>query len=217
MDAAVTPMIAAVSTLGDLAQTAGVVAAALLAAAVLLARSDRARSAAMLAALVLTPVLLVANIWSTPQLAPLRDRPVLALAAAGGGLLVLALGAFAIHRSPQIVVLAAAVALPFRVPIESGGDTANLLLPLYLVIAAGALAYAVPRLRAAPGLDDDDEPAERRGWLEWLLAATVVLYAVQAAYSSDFDKALSQVIFFYVPFTLLFALLRRVHWTAAAR
>ncbi len=41
-----------------------------------------------------------------------------------------------------------------------------------------------------------------------------MLYAVQAAYSSDFDKALSQVIFFYVPFTLLFALLRRVHWTA---
>jgi len=206
-------MIAAVSTVGDLAQTAGVVVAALLAAAVLLARSDRARSAAMLATLVLTPVLLVANIWSTPQLAPLRDRPLLALAVAGGGLLVLALGAFAIHRMPELVALAAAVALPFRVPIESGGDTANLLLPLYLVIAAGVLAYAVPRLRATPGLDDD-EPVQRRGLLEWLLAATLVLYAVQSAYSSDFDKALSQLIFFYVPFALLFALLRRVPWTA---
>ena len=38
------PMIAAVSTLGDLAQTAGVVVAALLGAAALLARSDRARA-----------------------------------------------------------------------------------------------------------------------------------------------------------------------------
>jgi O-antigen ligase len=209
-------MIATVSTLGDLAQTAGVIVAALLAAAVLLARSDRARSVAMLGALALTPVLLVASIWSTPQLQPLRDRPLLALAAAGGGLVVLALGAVAIHRRPELVALAAAAALPFRVPIESGGDTANLLIPLYLVIASGVLAYAVPRLRAAPGLDDDDDDdgrARRPGPLEWLLAASVVLYAVQAAYSTDFDRALSQVIFFYVPFALLYALLVRIDWT----
>jgi hypothetical protein len=214
MDAAGEPaVIAAVSTLGDFAQTAGVVVAALLAAGALLARSDRARSAAMLAALVLTPVLLVANIWSTPQLQPLRDRPLLALAAAGAGLLLLALGAFAIHRKPELVALAAAAALPFRVPIESGGDTANLLVPLYLVIAAGVLAYAVPRLRATPGLEDDEDEVHKPGLLEWLLAVTVVLYAAQAAYSSDFDRALSQVIFFYVPFALLYALLVRIDWT----
>jgi O-antigen ligase len=205
-------MIAAISTLGDLAQTAGVIVAALLAAAVLLARSERARSAAMLAALVLTPVLLVANIWSTPQLAPLRDRPLLALGAGAGGLVLLALVAVGIRRAPELFALAACAVLPFRVPVQSGGDTANLLLPLYLVIGAGVLAYAVPRLRATPGLDDD-EPPRTRSLLEWLLAASVVLYAVQAAYSPDFDKALSQVIFFYVPFALLFALLARVPWT----
>lgn len=65
-------MIATVTTLADLAQTAGVVVAALLAAVVLVHRSPRPRAAAMLAALVLTPVLLVANIWSTPQFEPLR-------------------------------------------------------------------------------------------------------------------------------------------------
>ncbi|MEJ7796971.1 MAG: O-antigen ligase family protein [Solirubrobacteraceae bacterium] len=205
-------MIAAVSTLGDLAQTAGVIVAALLAAAVLLLRSDHARAAAMLAAIVLTPVLLVANVWSTPQLQPLRERPLLALAAAGGALALLALGALAIHRRPQLVALAAAAALPFRVPIESGGDTSNLLVPLYLVIAAGVLAYAVPRLCATRGLDDELR-ARSRGMLEWLLAATVVLYAAQAAYSSDFDRALAQVIFFYVPFALLYALLVRIDWT----
>ncbi|HEV7804574.1 MAG TPA: O-antigen ligase family protein [Solirubrobacteraceae bacterium] len=208
-------MIATVSTLGDVAQTAGVIVAALLAAGVLLARSERARSTAMLAALALTPVLLVANIWSTPQLAPLRDRPLLALGATGGGLVLLALVAVAIHLRPELFALAACAVLPFRVPIESGGDTANLLLPLYLVIGAGVLAYAVPRLRAPPGLDDDDADVRqtRRSLLAWLLAATVVLYAAQAAYSPDFDKALSQVIFFYVPFALLFALLARVPWT----
>ena len=212
MDAAGEPVIAAVSTLGDFAQTSGVVVAALLGATALLARSDRARSVAMLCALVLTPVLLVASIWSTPQIEPLRDRPLLALGAACAGLVLLALGAVAIHRKPELVALAAAAALPFRVPIESGGDTANLLVPLYLVIAAGVLAYAVPRLRATPGLDDDDS-RYKPGLLEWLLAGAVVLYAAQAAYSSDFDRALSQVIFFYVPFALLFALLVRIDWT----
>jgi O-antigen ligase len=128
----------------------------------------------------------------------------------GGALVVLALGAWAVHRRPELLALAAAAALPFRVPIESGGDTANLLVPLYLVIAAGVLAYAMPRLGAA----GRREPAEReRGLLDWLLAGTLVLYAVQAAYSSDFDNALSQVIFFYVPFALLYALLRRIEWT----
>ncbi len=212
MDPAAAPVIAGVSAAGDVAQTAGVVVAALLAAAVLLVRSPRTRAAAMLAALVLTPVLLVASIWSTPQLEPLRNRPLLALAAAGAGLVVLVIAAFVIHRRPELLALAAAATLPFRVPIESGGDTANLLVPLYLVIAAGVLAYAVPRLRAPPGLDDEQE-ARTAGLLEWLLAASVVLYAAQAAYSSGFDAALTQVIFFYVPFALLYALLVRLDWT----
>ena len=208
-------MIATVSTLGDLAQTAGVIVAALLAAVVLLHRSPRARATAMLAALVLTPVLLVANIWSTPQFEPLRERPLLALVAGALGLAGLALGAFAIHRRPALLALAAAAALPFRIPIESGGDTANLLVPLYLVIAAGALAYATARLRAPRGLDDivPEEGEHERGPLEWLLAGAVVLYAAQASYSSDFDEALSQTIFFYVPFALLYALLVRISWT----
>ncbi len=212
-------MIATVTTLGDAAQTAGVVVAALLGAAVLLVGSPRARAAAMLGALALTPVLLVANIWSTPQFEPLRERPGLALAAGLGGLVVLAVGALLIHRRPELLALAAAAALPFRVPIESGGDTANLLVPLYVVIAAGVIAYAVPRLRAPRGLEDMERGDERevphaRTPLEWLLAAAIVLYAVQATYSSDFDGALIQTIFFYVPFALLYALLVRIRWTA---
>ena len=212
-------MIAAVTTLGDAAQTAGVVVAALLAAAVLLVGAPRARAGAMLGALVLTPVLLVANIWSTPQFEPLRERAGLALAAGLGGLVVLGIGAFLIHRRPELLAFAAAAALPFRVPIESGGDTANLLVPLYLVIAAGVLAYALPRLRSPHDLEDAErgdsrEVAHARGPLEWLLAGAIVLYAAQATYSSDFDGALAQTIFFYVPFALLFALLVRIRWTA---
>ena len=45
------------------------------------------------------------------------------------------------------MTLCVAAVLPFRIPVEAGGETANLLVPLYLVIAAGGLAWAVPRLR----------------------------------------------------------------------
>ncbi len=106
--------------------------------------------------------------------------------------------------------VAVVAVLPFRIPIASGGDTANLLVPLYLVVAAGAVAVLVADLRGRPLL-----PARRRaGWLEWALLGFVCLYAVQAAYSSAFPKALEQVVFFYVPFALLFGLLVRYEWTS---
>jgi O-antigen ligase len=100
------------------------------------------------------------------------------------------------------------------VPIAVGGSTANLLVPLYLVVAAGTLAFAVPRLRAArPAAAGEEDTALRAGALEWALAVYLVLYAVQATYSIDVDRALENVAFFYVPFALLFVLLRRRGWT----
>ena len=49
--------------------------------------------------------------------------------------------------------------------------------------------------------------------LEWLLLASVVVYAAQASYSTDHAKAAENIAFFYVPFGLLFVLLRDVRWT----
>jgi phage shock protein PspC (stress-responsive transcriptional regulator) len=40
-----------------------------------------------------------------------------------------------------------------------------------------------------------------------------VLYAVQAVYSPSFETALQNMVFFYVPFSLLFVLLSRLEWT----
>src|SRR6478735_6051266 len=61
---------------------AGMIAAALLAAGAALGRTVRGRAWAMLGALILTPVLLVADIWDSPQIETVRNRGVLALAAA---------------------------------------------------------------------------------------------------------------------------------------
>src|SRR4051794_5077951 len=187
----------------------GVVLAALLAGGAIVAGSVRGRAALVVCALVLAPILLVANVWDSPQLHTLRDRPSLAAAAAVAGLAAVAVLAWLMARRPTLLPLLAVAALPFRIPISAGGSTASLLLPLYLVVAAGVLAYAVPRLRG----QDDDAPFPPRA-LEWLLAAALVLYSVQSAWSADFEKALQQVAFFYVPFALLFCLLREVDWTA---
>jgi O-antigen ligase len=133
------------------------------------------------------------------------------VAAAAGALAVVVVAALAVlfSRRPGWLPVAAVAALPFRVPIASGGSTANLLVPLYLVVAAGALGYAVPRL-----LDREREEHGRRpGVLEWALAGYLALYGVQASYSDDFGHALENVVFFYVPFALLFVLVARVPWT----
>ena len=183
------------------------VIAALAAAGAIVLAEARSRALSMLLASVLTPVVLVAEIWETPQLQSLRDAPLTLAIAAGGGLAVVGALVMLLARRPHWFAYLVAGAIPFRIPIEAAGATANLLVPLYVVIGAGTVAWVLPRLR------DGDEDPRRRGPLEWLLAAAVVLYALQAAYSADVSKALEQVVFFYIPFALLFSLLRELEWT----
>lgn len=191
---------------------AGMLAACAAVAAAFVARDPRVRALAMLAALVVTPVLLVGELWDSEQLDVVRDRPLAAAAAGLAGLAtVCALAAFVLRR-PAALPLLAIGALPFRVPVEAGGDSANLLVPLYLVVAAGVLGYAWERLRGRPqpALASREGAA---GALELALLAAVTLYAIQAAYSGDFEQALKNVVFFYVPFALLFKLLAGADWT----
>jgi hypothetical protein len=191
---------------------AGILACALAAICAFVLREPRARALALLAALVLTPVLLLGELWESPQLDTVRDRPAVAAGVAAAGIAVVAALAAVLRWRPAILPIAAVGALPFRIPVEAGGDTANLLVPLYAVIGAGALAYGWERLRAPGGwrMAPGERPAGR---LELLLLAAVLLYALQAAYSGDFEQAFENVVFFYVPFALLFKLLAGVDWT----
>ncbi len=145
--------------------------------------------------------------------------------------------ALLMRRRPDAFPLLAVFALPFRLPISTDGRTVNLLIPLYLVVAAGTLTHLLPRLLAprllghSVALDESGThrppaaPADKgvlpgklstilspRG-LEWLLLVAVVLYALQGVYSTDHAKAAENIAFFYVPFGLLFMLLRDVRWT----
>jgi O-antigen ligase len=187
----------------------GVVVISLLAAGALLARDIRARATAMLGALVLAPVLLLADIWHSPQLHVIHRHPLYAVV--GAAIVLAALGgvAVAMYRRPWLFGALAVAALPFRVPIQAGGRTSNLLVPLYLVVAAGAFAFIFPALRA----DEEVDERHRPGWVERLLALYIVLYGIQSVYSTDFEKALQNVVFFYIPFALLYCLLIRLEWT----
>jgi putative inorganic carbon (hco3(-)) transporter len=189
----------------------GVVVVALCAAGAMLLRDRRQRALAMLGALVLAPVLLLADIWHSKQLHIVHHHPLEAVALAVIGLAVVGAVAWQIRRRMWLLGPLAVLTLPFRIPISTGDTTNNLLVPLYLVVAAGSLAVLVPALL---GRDHDAaSPRERDGLpFEWLLAGYVVLYAVQATYSVDFEKALQNMVFFYVPFALLYRLLRDLTW-----
>jgi len=228
------PAMTAFAALSGPVPKLGVVVAAGLVALTLLARTDRARAGAMLGGLVLAPVLLLADIWHSPQLRTVHRHPLLGLVAAVVALAVVAAIAAAIARRPRLLAPLMVLAVPFRIPIQAGGTTSNLLVPLYVVVAAGALAFIVPTLRedeappppppprpsrrnrdgAAPSQERAPDERRSRGapWIERMLALYVVLYALQAVYSPDFEKALQQMVFFYVPFALMFVLLRRLDW-----
>ena len=86
--------------LGRDLEKAGVIAAALLAATAVLGPNVRVRAFAAAGALGLIPVLLIAEIWNTPQFRPLRERPAFALALAVAGLAVVAAGAWLVTLRP---------------------------------------------------------------------------------------------------------------------
>ncbi len=174
--------------------------------------------------------------------ATLPSTGVIVAALAGALVVIAALTAVLLAR-PNALPLLAIAALPFRLPISTQGRTVNLLIPLYLVVAAATVAYLwrfarerdVARPATAPSTVAGEPPVESqgarerasrqgpalsswRGWLsarglKWLLLAVVVLYVLQGAYSDDHAKAAENVAFFYVPFGLLFALLCEVRFT----
>ena len=236
------PRMLALAALTGTLPKAGVVVVAALAAAALVLQDQRARARAIAGAVVVSPVLLLAEIWHSPQVAFVHRHPLFAFLGAAIGLTLVVALALVMARRPSVFAVLAVAALPFRIPIQSSSTTSNLLVPLYVVVAAGAIAAIVQALRAPaakrpadPSIPESTraprtararaalsgptgpkrashEPS-RAGWLERLLALYIVLYAVQAVYSPSFESALRNMVFFYVPFSLLFVLLSRLDWS----
>ncbi|HYJ20660.1 MAG TPA: hypothetical protein VEW07_01405, partial [Solirubrobacterales bacterium] len=112
--------------MSDFLAGAGVLLAAAACAASILLPPGRLRSLAMLLAIGLFPVLILGDQWHTRQIVDLRhDDARIALLLAAAAIAVGAL-AYIFRRWPLLLPLAIVAALPFRVPLEAGGDTANL-------------------------------------------------------------------------------------------
>jgi O-Antigen ligase len=192
--------------MSEFLQVSGCVAASLAVSAAMLAADRRLRASALLAALAIAGGLVLGQGWE--QLSSIRDKPaILAAATVLAAVAVVAL-ALAIRRWPPAMPLLLIAALPFRVPIQVGGDNANLLVPLYAVITACAVAYAIDAF-ARGGAVDRAPPRP----LAFALSAATVLYATQASYSLDVGFATRNVGFFLIPFAAMFVLLSELEWT----
>ena len=153
-----------------------------------------------------------ADVWDEPRLIDFRDSPLRSAERCSPSPWRSPALTACFRRWPQAFAVAAFAALPLRVPIEVGdrdGEPAGPALP-------GDRGGR--RRRAARSPSIARASARSDGWSRWLerlLAATLVLYAVQAGYSDDVSNAIENLGFFLVPFAGLYALLREVRWTKA--
>jgi len=196
-----------------LATLIGIVAAGCVGVAIVDGPSKR-RSVFMAAAIILAGVLLAADQWNATQVAELRGSPGLLAAVFVVGAAAIAATASLIRRWPVLLPVLILIALPFRIPLELGGEEANLLVPLYLVMAGGVAATIWGRFTEAQPASwrVSPEPTGLARWLKPLLAASVVLYALAVLYSDDRSTGLQNLCFFLIPFATVFALMDEVEW-----
>src|SRR5262249_18373101 len=96
-------------------------------------------------------------------------------------------------RNPAAVPVALLVVAPFRVPVQVGSDEAFLLLPLYLVIAACALALAWRILRG-------ERPPPPPFLLALPLVALVIFTSTSFLWTWDERSGGIELAFFVFPF-----------------
>lgn len=204
-----------------------------LAAGALLLRAPAARWTAAISALLVAPLLLAGVVLDADRIDRLSGSGALLAAGLLAGLAVLAATTALLIRRPLLLAPLLAVALPLRLPISIGGESVNLLLPLYGLIGAGTLAaawraWSEGRERAqAWDLRTGPPPKEtlRAAWtgrslqgaaalVPILLAGMVLLYGLRIPFGTDPDRGVQTLCFFLLPFSLLFVLLRNLPWEA---
>lgn len=127
-------------------------------------------------------------------------------AAAGAGALAAVGGAALLLRFPYLLPFATIACLPARIPIEVGGEDANLLLPLYGVVAAQALALAWQLTVRR------DRRARELGPVTLPLAALVAWIGVTVLWTTDERQAAIALGAFVLPFGLLAIGMSRLPW-----
>jgi O-antigen ligase len=181
----------------ELARAGGVIGAAGL--AVLFVAPSRVQRLAALGAWALGALLLAL------YLAPHGHRPLLA-AAAVVGLLLAAGGAAVFRRWPYVLPFAALACVPARFNVHVGSTEANLLVPMYAVVAAAALLLAWELVQG-------DQRARELGPVAWPLAAFVGWTGLSILWTGDLRQGAIELLFFFLPFGLLAVALARLRWS----
>jgi O-antigen ligase len=116
-------------------------------------------------------------------------------------------GAALLLRWPWLLALAALACVPARVQVTVGSTQASLLVPLYGVVAAAALAFAWELWR-----DSQVESRRELGPLALPLAVFVGWGGLTLAWSQDVHQGAIELLAFYLPFGLLALALARLPW-----
>jgi O-antigen ligase len=141
-------------------------------------------------------------------LAPSSHQRLLMAAGVVGVVLAVAL-ALLFRRWPWALAFLTLACVPARIPVRVGGTEANLLVPLYAVVAGAALLLAWELVRGA-------ERSRELGPLAWPLAAYVAWTGASLLWSGDPHQGAISVFFFYLPFGLLTVSLSRLPWNPRA-
>lgn len=139
------------------------------------------------------------------HLAPRGHNAVLAAAAVAGLLLAAALAGL-FRRWPWSLAVAALACAPARFPVSIGSTKANLLLPLYGVVAGAALLLAYQLVRG-------DRRSRELEAISWPLATFVAWSGLSLAWTDDFRQGSIDLLFFILPFGLLAVALARLPWS----
>jgi putative inorganic carbon (HCO3(-)) transporter len=140
-----------------------------------------------------------------PYLAPESNEALLAGAAllgVGGA----AVGALVLRRWPWALALGALACTPARIPVDVGDVEANLLVPLYGVVAAAAFVLGYDLVRG-------DSRVRELGPLAWPLAVFVAWSGVSLLWSDDLREGGIDLLFFFLPFGLLAVCIARLPWS----
>lgn len=139
-------------------------------------------------------------------LAPAGHHRAYAAAAVAGA--VVAVGfAWVFVRVPWLLAVAVLACAPARIPVSVGHTTANLLLPMYVVVAGAALALAWE-------LFGDDSRVRELGYLALPLALFIGWTGLAFLWSQDRRQGAIYLLFYVLPFGLLAVSLARLPWRA---
>jgi O-antigen ligase len=129
------------------------------------------------------------------------------LLAAGGvaGVVLALVGAVLLRRWPWLLALATLACVPARIPVTVGSTQANLLVPLYAVVAAAAIVLAWELLKG-------DARSRELGPVALPLAAFVAWGGLSLTWSQDLRQGAIELLAFYLPFGLLAVALARLDW-----